>query len=265
MRQTSSLLALSLLSLCLSSPARADDAMTTDQPGFGVTPDVVGTGRFQIETSASYQRDHQQDVTTRTYATPTLLRLGVSDNWEVRLSSDGWIRQRTNQPGTPTAHDSGTGDASLGLKWHTQDGDDKSAKPSMAWLFDIGVDSGSAAFRGQGLTPLLRMASSWNLPDDWSFSVMPGLYSQRNDDGDRYVGGMLSLSLGKALTQQASGSLEFAAQQIASVKNGGKVYTFDAGLAYVLSESVQVDASANFGLNRNAPKLNAGLGLSLKF
>jgi len=43
------------------------------------------------------------------------------------------------------------------------------------------------------------------------------------------------------------------------------VYTADAAVAYLLTDSIQLDAGANFGLNRNAPNLQIYTGISQRF
>ena len=73
----------------------ADDKISTDRPDFLTSPDVVGKGRFQIETGVQVQRDDVHDTRTRTVSTPTLLRLGLTDRIEVRL--DGYGRMRTRE------------------------------------------------------------------------------------------------------------------------------------------------------------------------
>ena len=254
-------LALTLvLSGVLSSHARADDVMTTDRPDFSESPEVVGRGRFQIETSVAFERDKRE--ATRTRSTPTLLRLGLNDTWELRVETDGLTRQRSTA-GEPTV--SGMADTALGLKWHAQDGDEDAGKASVAWLFHVDMDTGSSAFRGQGLRPSVRMVSEWDLDDGWSFATMPGVYSDKNDQGHRFVGGLLALTLSRNITPKLSVVAELAAQRLASRSNGGNLFTFDPAIAYLLSDNAQIDFGIDFGLNRNAPDTTMAVGLSLKF
>ena len=41
--------------------------------------------------------------------------------------------------------------------------------------------------------------------------------------------------------------------------------SIDGGLAYNLNENLKIDASAGFGLNKNAPDFFYGIGASLRF
>lgn len=43
------------------------------------------------------------------------------------------------------------------------------------------------------------------------------------------------------------------------------VGTFDLGLTYALTENIQLDAGANFGISRAADDINPFVGLSFRF
>ncbi|MEY4563104.1 MAG: hypothetical protein RLZZ618_2381 [Pseudomonadota bacterium] len=244
--------------------AWADDTIATDRPDFVESSDVVGTGRFQIETSFSSERHNADGVKTRTTSTPTLLRMGVSDKLELRVETDGIVRSRS-QDATGTQRERGFADASLGVKWHMQDGDDASGKPGVAWLLHLDVDSGSAAFRGPGLRPSLRAVAEWELPQGFSVGVMPGFVVDKNADGKRFVGGIMAVVVGKEWTPAWRSFVELAGQQLASRKNGGSVVTFDTGVAYLVTKSVQLDFAIARGLTADSPDFQWGMGLSVRF
>lgn len=245
------LLTLAML-LCAALPAQADDAISPDRPDFTNGPDVMAAGRFQIETSGAWQRDGA----TRLRATPTLLRLGTGHDLELRLETDGALRQRF-----PEA--SGRGDLAVGLKWQMQDGDE--AQPALGWLFRMLTPTGSGPFKGQGLRPALSVLAQWELPAGYSLGTMAGAFVDRNDAGQRYTATLLSASLGIPLGETLHGFAEIAGQQLASTRNGGKVVTAGTGLAWQLSRDVQLDTAVFRGLNRNTPDWAWTVGLSLRF
>lgn len=266
MRWTAGLPALGcLVLLATPPPARAgEDSIATDRPDFVESSDVVGKGRFQLETSLAWERNRLGGSRSWVRSTPTLLRIGTGEDWELRFETDGALRQRISELGV-TSRERGWSDLSVGIKWHMTDGEEATGKPGMAWLFHVDVDSGSAAFRGQGLRPSVRFVAEWDLPAGWSAGVMPGLYTDRNEAGKRYVGGILAAVLGKSLTDRLRGFVELSAQQIASSKNGGKLLTFDTGLAYLLADNMQVDFAVSRGLNKTSPDLSWTVGFSAKF
>lgn len=246
--------------------ARAADVIDTDRPDTVESSEVVGKGRFQIETSIASERNHADGVKTRTYTTPTLLRVGVADNWELRLETDGATWAQATDDATLARHtERGFSDVSLGVKWHMQDGDEAGGKPSLGWLLHADVPSGTQAFHGNGVRPSLRFVAEWDLPQEWSLGVMPGVVYDKTDAGHRYTAGILAAVLGKSLTDRLRVFVEVAGEQITARGNGGSVVTFDAGVAYRLTPTVQIDLAVNQALNQTTPDFRWTSGLSVKF
>ncbi|HEY1129668.1 MAG TPA: transporter [Roseateles sp.] len=241
-----------------------DDTIATDRPDFVESSDVVGKGRFQLETSVAFERDRQGGVKTRLASTPTLLRIGIAEAWELRFETDGRLRQKTEAAGL-TTRENGWSDLSVGVKWHQRDGDEEAGTPGLGWLLHMDVDSGSGAFRGHGLRPSLRFVAEWEFAGGWSFGVMPGIYRDRDEDGRHFVGAILAGVLGRSFTDRLRGFVEVSGQQLAASRHGGSVVTFDTGLAYLLGRDLQVDMALSRGINRNAPDLAWTVGVSARF
>ncbi len=257
------LIAMVMMSAPMLSAHADDEPLATDRPDFVESSDVVGRGRIQIETSIAGERQRQAGLRARLTATPTLLRIGVSDTLEIRLETDGRLRLRISDA-TGVYRESGWGDVALGVKWHQRDGDEETLTPGIGWLLHVDADSGSRAFRGDGWRPSLRLVAEWEFAGGWSLGVMPGIYQDRDTSG-RYVGGILAAVLGKSFTQKLRGFVEVSGQQLTSQRHGGQVTTLDTGLAYLLSRDLQVDIAASRGLSGAAPDLAWTLGLSARF
>lgn len=238
--------------------------LATDRPDFVESSDVVGRGRLQLETSVAFERDRQGSVKTRLASTPTLLRIGVSEDWELRLETDGRLRLKSEETGV-TSRERGWSDLSAGFKWHQREGDEEAGTPGLAWLAHVDLDSGSGAFRGQGLRPSLRLVAEWELPGGWSVGVMPGLYRDRDAEGRHFTGAILAAVVGKSLTQRLRGFIEISGQQLTSTRHGGQLITLDTGLAYLLNDDLQADVAVSRGANRNSPDLAWTVGLSARF
>ena len=253
-----------LAALLPSALVHAEESIATDRPDFVESSDVVGPGRFQLETGLTSDRHAQDGVTVRTLTTPTLFRYGIGETTELRLETDGWTHERTRDAGAGTsATASGMSDLSFGIKWHVLDG--KDSTPGVAWLLHVDTATGSKAFRGSGLRPSLRAAIEWDLPEDFSLGVMPGVYVDRNDAGKRFTGAIFAATLGKEWSPRWHSFVEVAGQQLTSKRNGGSVVTLDAGLAFVATPTLQFDIEVSRGLSDAAPDLESGLGVSIKF
>jgi hypothetical protein len=246
--------------------AQADDAIATDRPDFVESSDVVDAGQVQLEVALNIERDRSGGFKARARSTPTLLRIGLGHALEARVETDGFISARvTDQATGITTRDSGAADVALGLKWHMSDGDEKTGKPSTAWLLHVDLDSGSSAFRGDGKRPSLRFVAEWDLPGETSIGVMPGLARDTDPNGKRFTAGILAVTASTELATHWRGFVELAGQRLASGSRGGNIATFDAGVTYQINNDMQVDLSFQRGLTRYTPDLGAGLGWSIRF
>lgn len=256
---------IALLGLPLLSHAADDkDQIVTDRPDFVESSNVVGAGRFQIETSFALERNKADGLRERSYSTPTLLRFGLSDRLEARIETDGRMRQVSDDLGAGLRRsESGYADVALGVKWHLAD--EQGMRPSLGVLAHADLDSGSGAFRAPGTGGSLRLAAEWELPNDFGLGLMPGVAWQRKDNGERYTSGIFGIVLGKDVSERSRIFIEYAAPRIASGRNGGSLATFDFGGSCLLTGSVQVDTALSRGLNRNTPDWSWTAGLSIKF
>jgi hypothetical protein len=250
---------------CAAVPAFADEAISTDRPDFVESSDVVGAGRWQIETGLGTTRDRDGSVRSRAWNTGTLLRFGTSETTELRLETDGFAHVRATDEATGAmAEASGMSDVSIGVKWHVHEGQAQTGSPSTAWLLHVDLPTGSKALRGHGARPSLRAVAEWELPDDFSLGVMPGVASDTDDRGHRFGAGILAVTFGKDIGP-VHAFAELAGQQIASSANGGSTVTFDFGAAWRLAPDFQLDVSVQRGLTSAAPDLQAGIGFSVRF
>lgn len=252
------------LAACIAAlPALAAEDVAPigpDRPDFVDSSDVVGRGRVQLEFGLAGERTKLGGQTLRGNATPLQLRIGVGDDWELRLASDGRLGARTGP-----ARERGWGDLSVGLKWHQQDGDAQTLWPGLGWVVRADLDTGSRAFRGQGTRPAVNFVAEWEFAGGYSLGVMPGLYVERNDEGRRYTGAVLAAVVGKSLNERTQVFAEVAGQQLAPARHGGKVVTFDVGATYRVTDDLQVDAALSRGLTRQSPDVLWTVGASVRF
>ena len=262
------LLSLPLLALLCNAagPALAEEPLVTDRPDFVESSEVVGRGRWQVETGLDFTRDSADGLRTRAVNTGTLLRFGNSATTELRLETDGLARVKVTDESTGASSTAqGMSDLALGIKWHAQDGQADTNTPSVAWLLHVDLPTGAADLRGHGARPSLRAVAEWDLPHDMSVGVMPGVISDTDEQGQRFTAGILAATLGKDFAGGVHAFVELAGQQIASSRHGGNVVTFDTGAALRLTDDLQLDVSLMKGLTRTSPDLQVGLGLSARF
>jgi hypothetical protein len=254
-----------LMGFFSTSAYSEEGAIATDRPDFVESSSVVGKGRFQIETGFALEHNRDGDIQTHTRTTPTLLRIGAGETWELRLETDGHSQITTaNRVLASREHISGTNDVSIGAKWHMKD-EDQAGCPAIAWLLHADLDTGSAELRGNGIRPSLRMVAEWELPHDMSLGIMPGVVVDKADDGRHFTAGIAAITVGKSWTDSFRTFVELAGQQLTSGRNGGSQLTYDAGATYLITKDVQADLSMSWGANRHTPDFQWGMGLSMRF
>ncbi|MGN6513675.1 MAG: transporter [Lysobacteraceae bacterium] len=262
MSRSRPLAALLPLALLCCGAARAEDPISTDRPDFVESSSTVGAGRWQLETSAAWERDREGGTQATTWSTPTLLRVGVGAQWELRMETDGWQHARVTEAGA-AAGASGMGDLSLGAKYHIAHAGPGGA--SMAWLLHADVPSGADAFAGHGVRPSLRLTAEWALPHDTGLGVMAGVVHDSDDNGHRFDAGILAMTAGHGFTPRLRGFVEVAGQQLAARAHGGNLVTFDTGATWLLDDDSQLDVAANFGLTSLAPDRALTVGWSRRW
>lgn len=253
------LFALAIAALCMPC-VHAQDEIESSRPNLAEPSNVVGKGRVQLETGLLLERDRSGGGRERTLSMPTMLRLGVSEQLELRIGSDLRTIRHEVEDGQ-RATQAGYADSALGVSWHALDA--AGSLPSVAVLLNADLDTGSRAFRGQGVRPSLRVAAEWDLPNEVTLGVMPGVGLERDEAG-RYRYGILAAIVQKPLGERLSGFAEVALPQIARGRHGGTMATFDIGAAYLLSKDIQLDAMFSRGLNSRTPDVAFTFGVSIR-
>ena len=251
-------LLLAFAGVARAEPPKEIEPISTDRPDFVESSLTVGKGRFQIETSTAFERVRDRTGRANTQSAPTLFRMGVSKNVELRMETDSYLRVTGAAP-----VQSGTADIAVGAKWHTRDGG--GSRPSVGWLFHLDLPSGASAFRGSGVRPSLRSVMEWELPKDVSLGVMPGLAWDNDPIEGRHLSGILAVVVGKSWTSKFRTFAEVSGQAIRAGKYGGNVVTYDAGAAWLLGNDLQLDVVGMFGATKNYRGATLGLGISRRY
>jgi hypothetical protein len=242
--------AVPLLGLATALVPPASAQIATDRPDFVESSSVVGAGGLQIEAGLTRSED-----AGHAWNTPTLLRVGVGDRWELRAES-ALLQRRSTSSGNPST---GLGDVSLGLKWHSTD--PKGALPSTAVLVHADLPTGSATFRGDGVRPSLRLSAEWELTEKYSLGIMPGVRALEGGG----TAGLLGVVVGRRWTERLGSFAELALARIADTDHGGTEGTWDVGLTWLVNPALQLDAAVSLPATDRAADLSIGLGVSALF
>jgi hypothetical protein len=259
--------ALATAGLCFLSVERVasadEEPISADRPGFAESTDVVGDKVLQIEAGLNLDHDSLSRGYEETFTTPTLLRFGLGERFELQLATDGRTVVHDHDPGASQTT-RGYSDLTLGAKWSARQADDGDSGPSVAALVQADVDSGSAEFRGDGIRPSVRVPVEWELPGNMAAGIMPGVIYDKDEHG-RFVNGLLAITTDKQWNSRWHSFFEIAAEQIARAADGGCLVIYDAGATYLVSNDMQLDIEVSHGANDNTPEWTFGTGLAVRF
>ncbi|HZC38391.1 MAG TPA: transporter [Sphingomicrobium sp.] len=251
----------------IAAPAAAADEqpICADRPGRATSACTVPAGHWQIETGLAdwtLQKSGGERDTSLVLG-ETTLKYGLTGDSDIELDVTPWQRATSSGPGFRDSA-SGIGDINVIYKHELTNSDGAlqvtlypyvkipTARRSLSngkWegglLIPIGYSIGKSPF-SIGLTPEL----------DWVADA----------DGHGHHAAMVQVaSLGWQVSPKLNLSAEIWGQWDWDPAGTTRQASADGSVAYLLSNSVQLDAGANFGLNRQTPDVELYAGISKRF
>ncbi len=231
------------------------DPIEPDRPDYSNGIAIVPFGHPQLE--VGYRQILSPNSTVRDYGDGATLRIGVNDRFEWRFGIPSFISSNDG-----SGRNSGFGDGSLGAKWKLSEGKGRSM-PGFGLLFTASVPSGSSAFREKRVQPEARLLVDWQCgaSSDLTANLVLGLPS---DNGDEFTEWAASASYEQDLGKGNSAFMEGYSLLPGSYRGPNESF-IDAGVAHLLSNDVQVDASFGRGLNGRGRDSFFGAGVAIRF
>jgi hypothetical protein len=224
------------------------DTLSTDRPDLADSAGTVGAGRLQLE--SGFQRTG--DASGAVFSLPLLLRVGVGDRLEARISTDG---PSLSDAGGPL---NGFQNVGLGAKWTflSQEGNTFEA---LGLLGEAGFqDAGS----GLALADLsLVFAMDLSFPGDAGLGINLGM-TEQDPSGTAQRDGSWAASFGFPLSQRWAGYLENSGV-LPGV--GDATVGFDGGLKFLVTPDLQLDASFGDFFTGSTSQTTLALGCSFRF
>lgn len=251
---------MNLLMLCLmafQAPATgAAPAFSSDRPDQTDAPNTVGTGYYQLE--MGYQRTEFDfiggDVAIQQIPT-ALLRIGLQENLELRLSYDGYI-----DIDVPRGDgESGSGDGYVGLKWRFHNSDNA----QWALMVNSNLTLGDDDLVTDEWQPSAKLAFGTAITEIVSLGANAGIATQ-DQDGDLETIGIYSLVFGFGLTERV-GFFAEAFGEVPASAEGRPRNSADIGLTYAISDHFQCDLAYTRGISDAAPDWSATTGFTYRF
>ena len=228
------------------------EEISTDRPDYTESTDTVGRGVGQFEGGVVWT----SQAPSHTLRVPNgLLRIGLVRRVELRLSSDGFVRESVLGNGT-WDRNSGGADLAVGTKVALID--EKRLLPALSVTGALSLPVGSERFSSGGYDPFFKLCWSKSLPK--AFDAGGNVVAQLATAGPgTSVEQSVSLSVGHKLPGGLRGFWEVyrisphEAQTIA-----------DTGLSKVLGKNFQIDVSVGHTLLAQRSGWFAGAGFGIR-
>ncbi len=265
-RRTQVATALATLYAMVAPVLTQADSISTDRPGNGNAASAVKPNVFQLETSGNLASDAALDGEQLTF--PTGLRLGLIEGLEARLNSD--VASIGDAFGTGSANAS---DVAIGLKIDAL----KQVRwvPELAVMAQWSVPTGARDVSSESLDYLALLLASWTLPAGFSILSNVGVDTRASASSDPSgdPSGDAVARLNYLLL--AGYSFSLGAQKLTIFAEGfGRVsrrddvptvHQVDFGVAWLVTEDLQLDIFSQHGLVDDALDFQLATGFSYRW
>ena len=258
--------ALLFVLLAIAAPARAaGDPICADRPGKSTPTCTVAPGHWQIETGLADWTVQKAggERQALTVIGETTVRFGLTDRSDFEVDLTPWQHASDRGPGVREKA-SGIGDVSLLYKHRLTSGDSPvqlAVMPVMK-LPTAKRALGNGKLEGALLIPVdLALGQS-----PFSLNFTPEVDWTADSDGHGHHAAMVQVaSLGWQANDRLSLSAEIWGQWDYDRLGTTRQASAGGSAAYLLDKDVQIDAGADFGLNRATPDAELYFGISKRF
>ena len=260
------LVIVSALALSAATAATADEQpICADRPGKSTPACTVPAGDWQVETGFadwSLQKDRGERDTSLVLG-ETTIKYGMTGSSDLEIDLTPWQRATSSGRGFREIA-SGIGDVKLLYKQQLTPGD----APLQVTLMPFVKAPTAKHWLGNG-----KWEGGLLLPIDYaigksafSIELTPELDWAADGDGrGHHVAMEQVVSLGWQATEKLNLSAELWSGWDWDPSGTTRQASADGSAAYLLSNDVQLDAGANFGLNRATPDVELYGGVSVRF
>lgn len=236
-------------------PAEEIAPISTDRPGFLFAPTVVPPGRLQVETGVptlSIARDAGTEA--RTWTLPVALRYGSSETLELRASLPTWTQTRT-EVGASSVRDEGFGDVELGAKLALA----PLVGGPLALQGSLRLPTGAEGFTADEVGGSAYLLHGREVSGSWLQTLL-GLAHVPFAEAEDQTSGALAALISRPLGQGWSAYVEATALPGFNHVPGQSY--LGTALIWTPIVRVQLDLSADFGLDDDSADVLAAFGIS---
>ncbi|MDN5871332.1 MAG: transporter [Nitrococcus sp.] len=229
--------------------APLEGPIITDRPSFGDATVTVPFGHFLLESGYGFNLDAGEHIHN---GPVLLLRAGLVPNLELRLGWDGYAHASTGEEGPANTR--------VGLKIHALH--EQGLVPDLVVIPEFVIPTGDADVAADEVEPEVRFAWSYALTPAIALGGNFNIAARADANSSRHrLEYAASLAAGYVLSDKWSGYLEYFAIFPASAL-GQETHSINSGIAYLITDRLQLDAFIGGGLNEAADDVFGGFGIS---
>lgn len=254
-------LAVAFITVSSASFAQNSDdslgTLITDRPDATESPNVMPKGFFQVETGAAFETFETNNIKTEDFTfNTTLIRYGLLDNLELRLGWD-FVESKTKFNGT-TLNDVDSGFSPMLLGAKIGIAKESGWMPEMGILVHLSLPFLAATdYRPETTGVDFRFAFAHTLSEKSSLSYNLGAEWGNDSSETAYV---YTIAYGYGITDKLGAYAELYGDIPEDSKSN---HFWDAGLTYLISDNVQLDATVGTSITKGQDLLLAA-GVSFR-
>jgi hypothetical protein len=246
--------------------AQTEDAINPDRPGIADGSTVIGRGRVQVETAFQQESRGEDGLTERRYFLPTLLRVGVSDRWEVRVESNTFTDVDVRAAGAMNTRTAALAPVSVGIKFQIQDSSTGSHRPSVGTILRVFPASGTGTQHTNHATGDVRLAADWDVTPTLSLNPNVGVALYQDDQNQTFTAGLFALTFNVFNGAKTFNPFVDLGVQTPEAPASTSSVIVDGGVAYLPGRNIQIDVSVGDGVHGHTPPHPFfSLGISFRF
>ena len=243
------------VAVCLLAPStfRAADEplgpLVGDRPDFTESTETIARGHMQLEAGTTFETS-DGDVDAFSFG-ELLMRIGLARSWELRVALNSYL-----QIDTPTESVSGVRNPSLEAKFRFNPASEGLA---VALLFGTTVPVGYSGIGSEEEQPFAKLLLGHDFRGRLSLGANVG-YARPFLEETRFDQYVASASLGIEVSERVGTYAEvFGLSR--ELSGGDPASFFDAGVTYLMTGNLQLDARIGSGLGGTELGLFGGVGV----
>jgi hypothetical protein len=265
MRGLGTITAVMAAAIAGAAAAEAPSPICADRPGKATGTCTVARGHWQIETGIadwSLQTSSGERDTSLTIA-ETTIKYGLTDSADIEMDVTPWQRA-TSRAGS--FHDSASGFGDLNIVFKQQVTGSSSPVQVTAMPF-IKVPTAKHSLGNDKWEGGLLVPIGYAIPKSpLSLGLTPEIDSVADGDGHGHHAAMAQVvTLGWQANSKLNLSAELWGQWDWDPSGTARQASADGAVAYLVNNNLQLDAGANFGLNKQTPDVELYTGIAVRF